>query len=72
MGKPDLGPVSVHVTLFFAPPLTRPAVQAGIVALGVASSPVCHLSCNGHGSCDTTTKQCTCYKGWGAPEDVAV
>ena len=27
--------------------------------------------CNGHGSCNTATKICTCYVGWGAPTDVA-
>ena len=59
------GPVEVWLSVMML-------ILAFVLGLAAASSPVCHLSCNGHGSCDTTTKVCTCYKGWGAAEDVAV
>lgn len=35
----------------------------------------CAKNCNGHGTCDasgvTPTYKCTCYEGWGHPNDVA-
>lgn len=28
--------------------------------------------CNGHGDCDSATRTCSCYAGWGAPTDVSL
>ncbi|CEG47122.1 Teneurin-1 and related extracellular matrix proteins, contain EGF-like repeats [Plasmopara halstedii] len=40
--------------------------------LGVPTGNLCASlnNCNAHGRCDTVTKTCTCYEGFGAPTDI--
>lgn len=38
----------------------------------LATTPCFHLTdCNGHGTCEATTKTCKCFAGWGAAADIA-
>ncbi|KAJ0397255.1 hypothetical protein P43SY_008583 [Pythium insidiosum] len=50
--------------------LWRSRVEAQI---GVGTGNLCAMlgNCNGHGRCNTATKTCTCYEGFGAATDVA-
>lgn len=32
----------------------------------------CNNNCNGHGICDMSIGLCTCFVGWGAPDDIAL
>lgn len=45
----------------------------GLGPVGVlATTPCFHLSeCSGHGVCDSVSRTCTCYDGWGGPNDLA-
>uniref|UniRef100_K3WVA2 EGF-like domain-containing protein n=1 Tax=Globisporangium ultimum (strain ATCC 200006 / CBS 805.95 / DAOM BR144) TaxID=431595 RepID=K3WVA2_GLOUD len=42
--------------------------------LGVATGNLCAMlaNCNGHGRCNTGTKTCACFEGYGAVSDIAV
>lgn len=42
--------------------------------LGVPTGNLCATlaNCNGHGRCNTLSKTCTCYEGYGAPTDIAL
>jgi hypothetical protein len=38
----------------------------------VGTTPCFHLSeCSGHGVCNSVSRTCTCYDGWGGPNDLA-
>lgn len=39
---------------------------------GVSAGNLCAMlnNCNGHGRCNTATKTCTCFEGFGAPTDI--
>ena len=47
-------------------------VMAACTAPLLATTPCFHLAeCNGHGICDPIARSCTCYDGWGGPNDLA-
>jgi hypothetical protein len=54
-------------------PARRCVALALFMGAAVASGPCTFLNdCNGHGSCITSSRTCSCYSGWGAASDITL
>jgi hypothetical protein len=53
--------------------MKSPLVLAlSLLSLCVVNGTVCYNDCTGHGTCDTSTRKCNCFIGWGASDDVSL
>jgi hypothetical protein len=53
-------------------PVGTTACLALLAVVVIATTPCFHLTdCSGHGACNTVSRTCQCYAGWGHPDDIA-
>lgn len=62
------------LALLFAGVCVACCVSESRAQLGVPTGNLCAMlgNCNGHGRCNTLTKTCTCYEGYGADTEIAI